>query len=85
MAHEHLQEVVFAHPDGQAHKKACRECAFRRSNPQTLTEDDFDWMYLQRELGGFTFFCVHRDVEGYSRECACWAAIERGRQVAVPS
>ncbi len=68
-----------AHPDGKPWRKACDVCAFRRSNPQGLTEDDFDDLMLERDLAGLVFQCVHRDDNGFSRECACWAAINRGR------
>lgn len=76
---EHLEADVSPHPDGVPYRKACRECAFRTANPQKLSEEDFEWMNLQRELGGFTFYCAHRVADGFNRECACWAALERGR------
>lgn len=82
---EHLEADVAPHPDGAPHGKACPECAFRAGNPQGLAEEDFDWLYLQREIGGFTFYCAHRMDAGYHRECACWAAIELGRALRCPA
>lgn len=71
-------DVAPAHPDGKPWRKACDVCAFRRSNPQELTEDDFASLYLEREFG-LAFHCAHRTEDGFSRECACWAAINKGR------
>jgi hypothetical protein len=73
-------EVLAEHPDGKPWRKACSECAFRRSNPQSMTEEDFDSLYMARDFGGLTFVCAHREDEGHSRTCACWAAIEAGRR-----
>lgn len=75
---DHLQAPVFPHPDGKPQAKACPECAFRTSNPQGLSPDDFVWLDLQMAIGGFTFYCNHRLEAGYARECACWAAKVRG-------
>ena len=72
-----------AHPDGRPWRKACPECAFRRTNPQQLSDDDFDWMYLQEMFGGFSFTCAHRTDDGFYRECACWSAIQRVRRGGV--
>lgn len=66
------------HSDGAPWRKACPECAFRRSNPQGLSDEQFAEMYLNREFG-FSFVCAHRKADGAYRECACWAAMEAGR------
>ena len=73
-----------APPDGQPWRKACSECAFRRSNPQAMTEDDFDSLYLARDFGGLEFVCAHRLEAGFARTCACWAALEKGREAIKP-
>ena len=51
------------------------------AQPAGPAEEDFDRLWLEREMGGYVFFCAHRVVDGCVRECACWAAMEAGRAV----
>ncbi len=67
------------HPDGLPWRKACDVCAFRRCNPQGMSEDEFDEVWLMSAFPGFTFYCEHREDDGFVRECACHRAIQAGK------
>lgn len=63
---------VIPHADGQSWKKACPECAFRRSDPQGM-----GIQYQEHLLQGdeeTLFYCVHRKDGEAHRVCACYAA-----------
>jgi len=65
------------HPDGRPWRKACRECAFRTSDPQDL---GFYWQEeLRHSKEGTVFYCVHRQDDAHERICACFAACRAGR------
>lgn len=70
---------VLPHPDGQAWRKACPECAFRSSDPQGMGRQYQD--ALLSGSPGTLFYCVHRLSDGYNRVCACYAAFHPEQQV----
>jgi len=65
--------VVDPHPDGRAWRKACEECAGRKSDPQDLGDKyQADCMKGRPDSH---FYCIHRDDGGQHRICACYAAL----------
>lgn len=60
--------------------KACDVCAMKPHDPQSLGTDTRDDLRNLVASGDITFFCLHRTTTaGRHRECACAAAITRGR------
>lgn len=66
---------VDCHHDGLAWRKACDVCAHRIHDPQQIGAAYQERM--RQYDGTAVFYCLHRDDEGMSRVCACYAAIHR--------
>ncbi len=56
--------------------RACRECAFRKDDPQQLGAETIQLAKAAIITCQVIFYCVHRTTpEGLHRECACAAAM----------
>jgi len=73
--HDHVGRDIA--PDGRPWRKACSDCAFRTNDPQGLGAGYQD--AVANCDTDFVFYCVHREDDGLTRICACWAALRVSR------